>query len=493
MNRNLDDILKGVATLKIVGKSDLLLNNLVFDSRKAGKGDLFVAVKGVHADGHQFIPEVIEKGVAAVICEVMPEKIVPNVTYIRVANSALALAKAASAMYDHPSRKLKVIGITGTNGKTSTVFFLYHLFKSLGYKVGLLSTIENLIGDERIASTHTTADAIQINENLHKMVEQGCDYCFMEMSSHAIDQERIAGLKIHGAVFTNITHDHLDYHQTFDKYIKAKKKLFDQLQPGAFALVNADDRNSAVMLQNTAARKMTYSLKSPSDFKVRIIENRFEGLQLQIDQYELHCRLVGSFNAYNLMAVYGVARIEGFEAGEILPEISKSSRPWKGGFQVIRSLKRSRSHCGLCAHAGCAEKRASNHQCRADRAPNTLITLIGAGGDRDRLKRPVLAKVACQLSNKVILTSDNPRSENPDEIIAEMDAGLDAELRKKAVKIPDRREAIKTACMISCIGDIILVAGKGHETYQEIQGVKHHFDDREILNEILNPTIQTTD
>jgi UDP-N-acetylmuramoyl-L-alanyl-D-glutamate--2,6-diaminopimelate ligase len=491
MNRNLDDILKGVATLKIVGKSDLLLNNLVFDSRKAGKGDLFVAVKGVHADGHQFIPEVIEKGVAAVICEVMPEKIVPNVTYIRVANSALALAKAASAIYDHPSRKLKVIGITGTNGKTSTVFFLYHLFKSLGYKVGLLSTIENLIGDERIASTHTTADAIQINENLHKMVEQGCDYCFMEMSSHAIDQERIAGLKIHGAVFTNITHDHLDYHQTFDKYIKAKKKLFDQLQPGAFALVNADDRNSAVMLQNTAARKMTYSLKSPSDFKVRIIENRFEGLQLQIDQYELHCRLVGSFNAYNLMAVYGLARIEGFEAGEILPEISKLA-PVEGRFQVIRSSK------GIVAivdyaHTPDALKNVLQTINAVRKGAEQLITLIGAGGDRDRLKRPVLAKVACQLSNKVILTSDNPRSENPDEIIAEMDAGLDAELRKKAVKIPDRREAIKTACMISCIGDIILVAGKGHETYQEIQGVKHHFDDREILNEILNPTIQTTD
>lgn len=491
MNRNLTDIIKGVEALKIEGKSDLQINNLVFDSRKAGTGDLFVAVKGVHVDGHQYIQEVIEKGVAAVICEEMPDITHSNVTCIRVANSALALAKAASVIYDHPSQKLKVIGITGTNGKTSTVFFLYHLFKALGYKVGLLSTIENLIGDQRIASTHTTADAIQINENLHKMVEQGCDYCFMEMSSHAIDQERIAGLNIHGAVFTNITHDHLDYHQTFDKYIKAKKKLFDQLKPGAFALVNTDDRNGAVMLQNTAARKMTYSLKSPSDFKARIIENRFEGLQLQIDHHELHCRLVGSFNAYNLMAVYGAARIEGFEAQEILPEISKLS-PVEGRFQVIRSAK------GIVAivdyaHTPDALKNVLQTINAVRTGNEQLITLIGAGGDRDKLKRPVLAKVACQLSNKVILTSDNPRSENPDEIIAEMDAGLDAELRKKAVKIPDRREAIKTACMISCNGDIILVAGKGHETYQEIQGVKYHFDDREILNEILNPKLQITD
>jgi len=486
MNRILDDIIIGVETLKIEGKSDLRLNNLVFDSRKAGKGDLFVAVKGVHVDGHQYISEVIEKGVAAVICELMPETIVPNITYIRVKNSAVALAKAASAFYDHPSRKLKVIGITGTNGKTSTVFFLYHLFKSLGYKVGLLSTIENLIGDERIPSTHTTADAIQINENLHKMVGQACDYCFMEMSSHAIDQERIAGLKIHGAVFTNITHDHLDYHQTFDKYIKAKKKLFDQLQPGAFALVNADDRNSAVMLQNTAARKMTYSLKSPSDFKARIIENRFEGLHLQIDHHELYCRLVGSFNAYNLMAVYGVARIEGFGAEEILPEISRLS-PVEGRFQVIRSPR------GIVAivdyaHTPDALKNVLQTINAVRTGNEQLITLIGAGGDRDKLKRPVLAKVACQLSNKVILTSDNPRSENPDEIIAEMDAGLDPALRQKSLKITDRREAIKTACMLANSGDIILVAGKGHETYQEINGVKHHFDDREILNEILNPT-----
>lgn len=491
MKCNLDEILAGIEVQKIEGKTDLLIQHLVFDSRKAGAGDLFVAVKGTHVDGHVFIPGVVEHGAAAVICEVMPAEFSPNVTYIAVANSAIALAKAASAYYGHPSRKLKIIGITGTNGKTSTVFFLYNLYKSLGFKVGLLSTIENLIGDERIVSTHTTADAIQINENLNKMVAHGCDYCFMEMSSHAIDQERIAGLKIHGAVFSNITHDHLDYHQTFDKYIQAKKKLFDQLPADAFALVNVDDRNGMVMLQNTAARKFTYSLKSPSDFKAKIIENRFEGLQLNIDNQELWCRLVGSFNAYNLLAVYAVARIEGFQQQEVLPELSKLM-PVEGRFQVIQS-KLGITAIVDYAHTPDALKNVLQTINAVRPGNEHLITIIGAGGDRDKLKRPVLARVASQLSDRVILTSDNPRSENPETIINEMEAGLDIPMKRKAIKITDRREAIKTAVMISLKGDIILVAGKGHETYQEVNGVKHHFDDREILNEYLNNNINTTD
>ncbi|MBE0637746.1 MAG: UDP-N-acetylmuramoyl-L-alanyl-D-glutamate--2,6-diaminopimelate ligase [Bacteroidales bacterium] len=491
MKKHLADIIRGIDVQKVEGTTDLFVSNLVFDSRQAGVGDLFVAVKGTHVDGHRFITEVTDKGVTAVICQDFPSENSPNITYIKVSNSALALAKAASAFYDHPSHKLKVVGVTGTNGKTSTVFFLYNLFKSLGYKAGLLSTIENLIGEEHIVSTHTTADAIQISKNLSKMVEQGCDYCFMEMSSHAIDQDRVSGLKIHGAVFTNITHDHLDYHLTFDKYIEAKKKLFDQLPSDAFALVNVDDRNGMIMLQNTAARKMTYSLKSPSDFKAKIIENRFEGLQLNIDNHELWCRLVGNFNAYNLMAVYAVARIEGFLPEEVLPELSRLS-PVEGRFQVIHS-KAGITAIVDYAHTPDALKNVLQTINAVRPGNEHLITIIGAGGDRDKLKRPILARVACQLSDRVILTSDNPRSEAPEAIIADMEAGLDIAVKRKAIKITDRREAIKTAVMISLKGDIILVAGKGHETYQEINGVKHHFDDRKILNEYLNHNLTTTD
>lgn len=484
MIKKLTDILSSIDVKQIFGTLDQNVHNVSFDSRTAKTGDLFVAVKGTRTDGHHFIPDVVSGGITAVICEHLPEKRTENVTYILVKNSAEALAKASCAFFGHPSGKLKVIGITGTNGKTSTVFFLYHLFRALGYKAGLLSTIKNLIDGQEIPSTHTTGDAMQINQNLRAMVDRGCDYCFMEMSSHAIDQDRIAGLNIHGAVFTNITHDHLDYHLTFENYIKAKKKLFDQLTPASFALVNADDRNGMVMLQNTSARKFTYALKSPSDYKGKIIENRFEGLQLRIDNRELWCRLVGSFNAYNLMAVYAVARIEGFQPDEILPELSRLT-PVEGRFQVIGSK------AGITAivdYAHTPDALQNVLQTINEVRPHNehLITIIGAGGDRDKLKRPILAKVACQLSDRVFLTSDNPRSENPDTIIDDMEAGLDGALKRKAIRITDRREAIKTAIMISLKGDIILVAGKGHETYQEIKGVKFHFDDREILLEYLN-------
>lgn len=486
MTRYLDKILQSVKGCKAIGDTNRQLANLVFDSRKAGEGDLFVAVKGVHTDGHQFINQVAEKRVAAIICEKMPENARPDVTFIIVKNSAIALGQAASAWYDHPSHKLKVIGITGTNGKTSTVFLLYHLFKELGFTTGLLSTIENRIGGEILVSTHTTADAVQINQNLTKMAEAGCEYCFMELSSHAIDQDRIAGLKIRGAIFSNITHDHLDYHLTFENYIKAKKKLFDELQTDAYSLVNTDDRNGLVILQNCAARRFTYSLKTISDFKAKIIENRFDGLLMNIDNREVWCRLVGTFNAYNLLAVYSVARIEGFSQDEILPALSRL-QPVEGRFQVIQP------ETGITAivdyaHTPDALKNVLQTINEVRPGNENLITIIGAGGDRDRLKRPLLANIACQLSDRVILTSDNPRTENPEDILADMEAGLDIIQKKKTIKITDRREAIKTAVMISLKGDIILIAGKGHETYQEVNGVKTHFDDREIVNEYLNNT-----
>jgi len=488
LNTQLNNILQQIDLTETIGNTDSRYNKLVFDSREAGKGDVFVAVRGTRVDGHRFITDVIDKGVLAVICEELPAELNPEVAYIRVGNSAVALAKAASAFYDNPSQKLKLIGVTGTNGKTSTVFFLHQLFKNLGYKTGMLSTVENMIGERRIAATHTTGDALQINENLHNMVEKGCSYCFMEISSHAIDQDRIAGLKIHGAIFTNITHDHLDYHKSFDKYIAAKKKLFDGLAADSFALVNADDRNASVMLQNTAARIASYSLKRPADYKGKIIENLFDGLHLNIDRQEIWCRLVGSFNAYNLMAVYGAARLEGFTTDEILPCLSGLT-PVEGRFEVIRSDKGVTAIVDY-AHTPDALQNVLQTINAVRPGNEHLITVIGAGGDRDRQKRPVLARVACELSNRVILTSDNPRSEKPEAIIAEMETGLDNESRQKAVKIPDRREAIKTACMISCMSDIILIAGKGHETYQEINGIKHHFDDREVVREFLNMTTE---
>ncbi len=487
----MNDILKEIEVAEIIGETAIVINSLVFDSRKAGRGDLFFAVKGTQSDGHHFIADVIDKKVVAVLCETLPEKIDPGVTYIRVDNSAVALAKAASAFFDHPSQQIKIIGVTGTNGKTSTVFFLYQIFTALGYKAGMLTTIENRIGDLRSVATHTTADAIQINENLNKMVEHGCEYCFMEISSHAIEQERIAGLKIDGAVFTNITHDHLDYHKSFDKYIAAKKRLFDHLSKDAFALVNADDRNAQIMLQNTRAKKMTYSLKRPSDFKGKIIENHFEGLHLQVDNHDVWCKLIGSFNACNLMAVYAVARLEGLTTEEILPELSRLT-PVEGRFEVIRSARGITAIVDY-AHTPDALKNVLQTINAVRAGQGHITTVIGAGGDRDKQKRPILAKFAAQYSDRVILTSDNPRSEDPDIIIAEMEEGLDHQSKRKAVKITDRREAIKTACMIALEDDIILVAGKGHETYQESKGVRLHFDDREVVNEFLNPKQKNTD
>jgi UDP-N-acetylmuramoyl-L-alanyl-D-glutamate--2,6-diaminopimelate ligase len=487
MSIKLTDILANVKTGKTIGSTDIVINNVCFDSRQVEEGDLFVAVKGVHVDGHLYIAKAIQLGAAAIVCEHFPEELSELATIVVVTDSANALGLLASAYFDHPSAKIKVVGVTGTNGKTSTVFLLYQLFTVLGYKCGLLSTIDNRIGSHKFTSTHTTADAIQINRNLKAMVDEGCEYCFMEVSSHAIHQERIAGMTFNTAVFTNITHDHLDYHVSFDNYIKAKKSFFDNLPETAFALANYDDRNGKVMQQNTRAKKMGFSIKGMSDFKGRIIESRLDGIELRIDNKELWSRLVGGFNAYNLLAVYAVAMLDEQDQDEVLRALSALS-PAEGRFQLIPN------HAGITAivdyaHTPDALKNVLETIQSLRTGNEKLCTVIGAGGDRDKQKRPVMAQLAGNMSDHVILTSDNPRTEDPVDIIKDMEAGLDPVHKRKTVSITDRREAIKTACMISMPGDIILVAGKGHETYQEINGVKNHFDDREIIAEFLNEKV----
>lgn len=466
------------------GITDQLVNKITFDSRNVEKGDVFVAISGTQVDGHQFIATAVEKGAVAIVCETIPDTLPGHIACFRVENSAKALGLMASAYYDYPSGKIKVIGITGTNGKTTTVFLLYHLYKNLGYKAGLLSTIENRIGDNISRSTHTTADAIQINKNIAAMAEAGCDYCFMEISSHAIAQDRISGLQIYGAIFSNITHDHLDYHSTFDGYIKAKKQLFDQLPKDAFALVNTDDKNAGVMVQNTQAKKWTYSIRNVSDFKGKILENLFEGLHLRINMNDVWTKLAGTFNAYNLMAVYATAIIDGQNHDEVLLNMSKLE-PVEGRFQLIAN------NSGITAivdyaHTPDALKNVLLTINNVRQGNEHILTIIGAGGNRDKDKRPKLAAIACQYSDRVILTSDNPRNEDPDDIINDMEKGVGHEFKRKTVKITDRKEAIKTATMISVKGDVILIAGKGHETYQEVKGMRHHFDDREIVLECLN-------
>lgn len=481
--KKLADILSEVKIVESTGDTGIMVNKITFDSRMVEPGDLFVAVKGTRADGHDYIGKAMKRGAAAVVCEDLPTGGTEPAVYIKVENSAKALGMIASAYYDHPSRDMKIIGITGTNGKTTTVFLLHQLYKMLGYKAGLLSTIENCIGDTVIKSTHTTADAVQINKNLSDMADAGCDYCFMEISSHAIEQERIAGLNITGAIFSNITHDHLDYHGTFDNYINAKKKLFDELPEDAFALVNNDDKHAGVMLQNTRAQKATYSLKNISDYKGKILENLFEGLHLRINRTDIWTRLVGSFNAYNVMAVYAAACLEGQKSDEVLLNISRLL-PVEGRFEVVQANAEIVAIVDY-AHTPDALKNVLTTINNVRQSNEHLLTIVGAGGNRDKEKRPLLAQIACNYSDRVILTADNPRFEDPEQIIRDMEAGLDNDCRRKTVKITDRKEAIKTACMISVKGDIVLVAGKGHETYQEIKGVRHHFDDREILKECL--------
>ncbi len=479
--RVLKDILYKVSLMATSGDMNISIGQVHFDSRKVEKGDLFVAVKGTQVDGHDFIQAAVEKGVSAIVCE---EDIKPieNVTIVRTESSSKALGIIASNYYENPTSKLKLVGVTGTNGKTTIVFLLYNLFRKLGYNVGLMSTVLNKINDEEIPATHTTADALQINQLLRKMVDSGCTHCFMEASSHAIDQNRIAGLEYDVAVFTNITHDHLDYHQTFDAYIKAKKKLFDDLNPGSFALVNTDDKRGRVMLQNTRAEKKTYSVKSMSDFKAKILSNSLQGLELDIDNFKIWFNLIGDFNAYNLVASYGVGVILGEDPEQVLVELS-SIPPVPGRFERIPLKSRIIAIIDY-AHTPDALNNVLKTITSVRTKNEQVITVVGCGGNRDKEKRPVMAEIACRLSDRVIFTSDNPRDEDPEVIIEEMKRGVRASDFKKMLTIVDRKEAIKTSLLLASDQDIILIAGKGHEEYQEIKGVKRDFSDKKILLEL---------
>ena len=479
----LKDILYKAGLIEVVGSTNVAIMSISFDSRRIEKDSLFVAVKGTQSDGHVYINDVITKGAIAILCEELPEVLNDKITYIKVKDTAAALGIIAANFYDNPSASIKLVGVTGTNGKTTTVTLLFSLFKKLGYKVGLLSTVKNQVNNDVLASTHTTPDAIQLNALLRQMVDKGCTHCFMEVSSHAVVQNRIAGVHFAGGVFTNITHDHLDYHKTFDEYIKAKKRFFDQLGNDAFALTNKDDVNGEIMLQNTKALKRSYSLRSMADFRCKIVESQFSGLLLNIDNQEVWSKLIGSFNAYNLLAVYAAAVLLKEDKTNVLTTLSSLSSV-EGRFQYIRTED---GRIGIVDYAHTPDALVNVLKTIADiRTGNEqVITVVGCGGDRDAAKRPMMAKIACDLSNKVILTSDNPRSEDPDAIIKEMQQGVDTVNKKKTISITDRSEAIKTACSYAKPGDIILIAGKGHEKYQEIKGVKHPFDDLQVLQENL--------
>lgn len=481
--KTIAELIQNTLVKQIIGDTRLTILHLTYDSRNVGEGSLFFAVKGTQVDGHTFIPGVIEKGTAAVVCETLPTTLDPTVTYIQVANTSEAMAHIAAEFYNHPSSKLKLTAVTGTNGKTTVATLLFKLFRSFGHNVGLLSTVQNQINDDIIPSTHTTPDSIRINELLEMMVERGCEYCFMEASSHAIDQNRIEGLHFAGTIFNNITHDHLDYHITFDNYIKAKKKLFDTVNDDAFALTNKDDKNGLVMLQNTKATKYTFSLNSMADFKAKIIESDFNGMLLNIDGEEAWFRLVGNFNAYNILAVYGAAFLLGKEKRDIITNLS-SIESVKGRFEYVRSESGVIAVIDYAHTPDALENVLSTiNQLRTNN--EQLITIVGCGGNRDAAKRPVMADVATELSTKVIFTSDNPRNEDPEAILDDMQKGVKPLHYKKSLRIADRKEAIKTAISMATKGDIILVAGKGHENYQEIKGVKHHFDDKETVLELF--------
>jgi len=481
--RSLREILYKTRIESVIGTTEVLISDITFDSRNVSKGSLFIAVKGTKTDGHLYIDKVLKLGVKAIVCENLPEELSEDVTYVKVKDSSEALGWIASNYYDNPSSKLKLVGITGTNGKTTTVTLLHGLFRELGYNVGMLSTVCNMINEEIIPSTHTTPDAIQLNALLNMMVESGCSYCFIEVSSHAIVQHRVTGLDFSGGIFSNITHDHLDYHKTFEEYLTAKKKFFDNLSSRAFALSNADDRNGNVMLQNTKASKYTYGLKNPADFKGKIIENGFSGLQMNVDGIDTWFKLVGSFNAYNLLGIYATATLLGEDKSEVLRILSKSEAV-EGRFDCIRSDN------GIIAiidyaHTPDALQNVLSTIQTVREGNEDVLTVVGCGGDRDAAKRPVMAQIACEKSNKVILTSDNPRSEDPETIIEEMMKGVDIIAKKKVLCIVNRKEAIKTACALAKPGDIVLVAGKGHEKYQDIKGVKHPFDDKQVVKEIF--------
>lgn len=477
--RSLAELLSAIAVEEIIGVEDKPINSLQCDSRKVSRNDLFVAVRGVSVDAHKFIPLVTLAGATAIVCEELPERLEPTVTYIRVANSAVALGFLASQWWGNPSRKLKLVGVTGTNGKTTTATLIYEMARLGGAKAGLLSTVCNYIDDEAIPTNQTTPDPLTINELLHRMVVAGCTYASMEVSSHAAHQHRIAGLTFAGGIFSNLTRDHLDYHKTFENYLKAKQAFFDLLPKEAFALTNIDDKCGEVMIQNTRAARYTYSLRSEADFMGRIIESRLDGTLLSLNGNEVEGLFTGRFNAYNLTAVYGASILLGWDKEEVLVRMSKLV-PVAGRFQTYHSAN---GVTGIVdyAHTPDAVVNVLNAIRDVVGDKGNIITVVGAGGNRDKGKRPIMAAEAARLSDRVILTSDNPRDEVPEEIIRDMEAGLDDNGRRITLSITDRREAIRTAAALAQPGDVILVAGKGHEDYQEVHGVKHHFDDREEI------------
>lgn len=480
---SLKEILYKVGIEAVHGSTEIAIEKMAFDSRQITANDVFIAIRGSVSNGHDFIEKAISLGATAIVCDVFPDNMTDGITYVQVKDTNQAMAIMAANYFGNPSQNLKLVGITGTNGKTTIASLLYQLFKKAGFKVGLLSTVKILVDDKEYPATHTTPDSITINHFLREMNETGVEYCFMEVSSHGIHQKRTEALHFAGGVFTNLSHDHLDYHPTFAEYRDVKKSFFDHLPKSAFALVNIDDKNGAVMLQNSSARKLTYALKTYADYKAQILENQLSGLLLKINDNEVWVRLIGTFNAYNLLAIYGTAVELGLESIEVLRLLSELESV-SGRFQFIISDNKITAIVDY-AHTPDAldnvlktinDIRTKNEQ---------LITVVGCGGDRDTTKRPIMANIATTLSDKVILTSDNPRSENPEDIIADMEKGVEPQHYKKTIAITDRKQAIKTACQLASENDIILIAGKGHETYQEIKGVRHHFDDMETVTQLL--------
>ena len=480
----LKDILYKVGIEAVKGPTDIEIGKVEFDSRNVSPDDVFVAIRGTVSDGHDFIEKAVNSGAIAIVCETFPEIIVTGITYVQVKNGNSALAFMAANYYGNPSHDLKLVGITGTNGKTTIASLLYQLFKKAGYKAGLLSTVKIMVDDQEFNATHTTPDSLTINKYLAMMADAGAEYCFMEVSSHGIHQKRTEALQFAGGVFTNLSHDHLDYHPTFAEYRDVKKSFFDMLPPSAFALSNVDDKNGMVMLQNTRARKLTYALKTFAEYKAQILENQLSGLLLKVNENEVWVKLIGTFNAYNLLAIYGTAVELGLESLEVLRLLSELESV-SGRFQFIVSDSKITAIVDYAHTPDALEnvlKTISDIRTRNEQ----LITVVGCGGDRDKAKRPIMANIASAMSDKLILTSDNPRSEDPEDIITEMEQGVEPQNHKKTIALSDRRQAIKLACQLAKPNDIILIAGKGHETYQEIKGVRHHFDDMETVKELLS-------
>ena len=479
----LQELLSGTNAIEITGSNQIEISEIVSDSRKAIEGSLFVAINGIQVNGHQYISNAIELGAKAMMFDSEIDKTIPGVTYIKVKDSSDSIGKIVTKWYGNPSEKLKLVGVTGTNGKTTTVTLLYNMFRKLGYKTGLLSTVANYVNEEKYPATHTTPDPISLNKMLSKMVDAGCEYVFMEVSSHAIHQKRVSGLTFAGGIFTNLTQDHLDYHKTMGEYLKAKKVFFDKLPETAFALTNTDDKNGLVMLQNTVAKKYTYSVKSLADFKARIIEKHFDGTSIEINGKELEVHFVGTFNVYNLLAVYGAASLLGQDIQDVLLSMS-TLKPVSGRFETMRSPQKYTVIVDY-AHTPDAITNVLEAIHGTLEGRGRVITVVGCGGNRDKTKRPIMACEAVKLSDQVILTSDNPRFEEPEAIVNDMADGLNPAQMKKTLLIVDRAQAIRTACTLANEGDVILIAGKGHEDYQDIKGVKHHFDDKETVLKIF--------